>query len=99
MKGLRNCKVYHALLVQRVRRMLIYFQAKRIEYIRVEFTRKKCKTAILLYCFHTAGVLHIFTLNNLLDPGTSFYRKLAKLHSNIFSFLYVYKETVFFTIK
>ena len=23
-------------------------------YIRVEFTRKKCKTAILLYCFHTA---------------------------------------------
>ena len=30
--------------------------------IRVEFTRKKCKTAILLYCFHTAGVLHIFKL-------------------------------------
>jgi len=23
--------------------------------IRVEFTRKKCKTAILLYCFHTTG--------------------------------------------
>ena len=22
-------------------------------YIRGEFTRKKCKTAILLYCFHT----------------------------------------------
>ena len=35
-------------------------------YIRGEFTRKKCKTAILLYCFH-AGVL--------LGPGISFYRK------------------------
>ena len=31
-------------------------------YIRVEFTGKKCKMAILLYCFHTAGVLHIFML-------------------------------------
>ena len=29
-------------------------------YIRGEFTRKKCKTALLLYCFHTAGVLNIF---------------------------------------
>ena len=37
-----------------------------------ECTRKKCKTAILLYCFHTAGVLHIFMLFNLLGPGTSF---------------------------
>ena len=44
-----------------------------------EFTRKKCKTAILLYCFHTAGVLHIFMLYNLLGPGTSFYRK-SKIH-------------------
>ena len=44
-------------------------------YIRVEFTRKKCKTAILLYCFHVAGVLHIFVLYNLLGPGTSFYRR------------------------
>ena len=44
-------------------------------YIREEFTRKKCKTAILLYCFHTAGVLHIFVLYNLLGPGTSLYRK------------------------
>ena len=42
---------------------------------REEFTRKKCKTAILLYCFHTAGVLHIFRLYNLLGPGISFYRK------------------------
>ena len=40
-----------------------------------EFTRKKCKTAILLYCFHTAGVLHICMLFNLLGPGISFYRK------------------------
>ena len=44
-------------------------------YIRVEFTRKKCKTAILLYCFHTADLLHIFVLYNLLGPGTSFCRK------------------------
>ena len=43
-------------------------------YIRGEFTRKKCKTTIL-YCFHTAGVLHIFKLYNLLGPGISFYRK------------------------
>ena len=42
---------------------------------REEFTRKKCKTAILLYCFHTAGVLHIFMLYNLLGPGTLFYKK------------------------
>ena len=41
-------------------------------FIRVEFTRKKCKTAI---CFHTEGVLHIFMLYNLLGPGASFYRK------------------------
>ena len=37
---------------------------------REEFTGKKCKTAILLYCFHTAGVLHIFSLYYLLGPGT-----------------------------
>ena len=42
---------------------------------REEFTGKKCKTAILLYCFHTAGVLHIFMLYSLLGPGISFYRK------------------------
>ena len=34
-------------------------------YIRGEFTWKKCETDILLYCFHTAGVLHIFMLYNL----------------------------------
>jgi len=51
---------------------------REIEYIRGEFTRKKCKTAILLYCFHTAGpagILHIFMPYNLLGPGISFYRK------------------------
>ncbi len=42
-------------------------------YIRVEFTRKKGKTAILLYCFHTAGELHIFMLyKTFWAPGTSF---------------------------
>ena len=44
-------------------------------YFRGEFTRKKCKTAIFVYCFHTAGVLHIFMPYNLLGPGISFYRK------------------------
>ena len=44
-------------------------------YIRMKFTGKKCKTAIFLYCTHTAGVLFIFVLYNLLGPGTSFYRK------------------------
>jgi len=49
---------------------------KRIEYIlELNLLEKKRKSAILLYCFHTAGVLHIFVLNNLLDPGTLFYRK------------------------
>ena len=42
---------------------------------REEFTGKKCKTAILLYCFHTAGVLQIFMLYNLLGPGISLYIK------------------------
>ena len=44
-------------------------------HTRGEFTRKKCKTAILLYCFRTACVLHIFMLYKLLGPGISFYRK------------------------
>ena len=29
----------------------------------------------MLYCFHTAGVLHLFMQYNLLGPGISFYRK------------------------
>ena len=45
-------------------------------YIRVESTKNKCKTAILLYYFHTAGVLHIFTLYNLLGPGHHFIENL-----------------------
>jgi len=52
-----------------------WFNNIEIRIYREEFTRKKCKTAILLYCFHTAGVLHIFILYNLLGPGISFYRK------------------------
>ena len=49
---------------------------KRIEYIlEWNLLEKKYKTAILLYCFHSAGVLLIFVLYNLLCPGTSFYRK------------------------
>ena len=44
---------------------------KRMEYILEWNLLEK----ILLYCFHTAGVLLIFALNNLLGPGTSFYRK------------------------
>ena len=35
--------------------------------------------AILLYCFHIAGVLHKFALYNLLGPGPSFYKK-AKIN-------------------
>ena len=30
----------------------------------------------MLYCFHTAGLLHIFMLYNLLGPGISLYRRL-----------------------
>ena len=58
-------------------RCTLYIQTNIIEnrIHREEFTRKKCKTAILLYCFHTAGVLHIFMLYNLLGPGITFYRK------------------------
>ena len=60
-----------------------YFLAVPITFILIiengiyweKFSRKKCKTAILLHCFHTAGVLHIFMLYNLLGLGISFYRK------------------------
>ena len=54
---------------------LCYISIENRICIRVEFTRKNCKPAILLYCFQTAGVFHLFVLNNLLGPGTSFYRK------------------------
>jgi len=51
------------------------FKENRI-YIRVEFTRKKCKTAILLFCFHTARVLHIFMLYKLWAPEHHFIKNL-----------------------
>jgi len=62
-------------LLQLIHRLLEVLTKENRIYFRVEFTRKKCKTAILLYCFHTAGVLYIFMLYNLLGPGISFYRK------------------------
>ena len=54
---------------------------KRIEFI-IEWNllEKEYETAILLYCFHTAGVIHIFMLYNLLGPGISFYRKLLNCY-------------------
>ena len=61
-------------------------------YIRVEFTRKKCKTAILLYCFHTAGVLHIFALYNLFGPGTSFHIDSMPFTLQAMIFRYNYKS-------
>ena len=42
------------------------------EILEWNLLEKKCKTAILLCCFHTAGVFHIFMLYNLLGPGISF---------------------------
>ena len=33
---------------------------------REEFTRKKCKTAILLYCFHAAGVKLLLKENQIM---------------------------------
>ena len=39
-----------------------------IIYILEGKLEKKCKTAILLYCFHTTGVLHIFMLYNFELP-------------------------------
>jgi len=55
--------------------MLGLFKSIENRIYREEFTGKKFKTAILLYCFQTAGVLHIFMLYNLLGSGISFYRK------------------------
>ena len=45
---------------------------------REEFTRKKCKTAILLYCFHTASVLYTFVLY-ILGTGTSFSKSILDI--------------------
>ena len=53
----------------------------------MELSRKKYKTAILFYCFHTAGVIHTFVLApyNLLGPETSFNRKHFLQNYLIFS--------------
>ena len=59
---------------------------------REEFTGKKCKTAILLYCFHTAGVLHIFMPYNLVGPGILFYRKSMPFTLQTMIFRYNYKS-------
>ena len=77
--GPNQCKNYYASKIENYLYVIdkffnILYKEKRIN-IRGEFTRKKWKTAILLYCFHTAGVLHIFMLYKLLGPGISFYRK------------------------
>ena len=62
------------------------------KYIRGEFIRKKCKTAILLYCFHTAGILHIFMLYNLLGPGISFHTDSMPFTLQTMIFRYNYKS-------
>ena len=61
-------------IISQIRHSKVYGNPIAIEnrIYREEFTRKKCKTAILLYWFHTAGVLHIFMLYNLLGPVISF---------------------------
>ena len=61
-------------------------ESRRIDLHRVESSRKKCKTAILFYCFHTAGELHTFVLAlyNLLGSETSFNRK--NFHQNYLFF-------------
>ena len=51
-------------------------QPKRIEYIlEGNLLEKSVKRPFCCTVFHTAGVLHIFMLYNLLGPGLSFYRK------------------------
>ena len=47
---------------------------KRIKYI-LEWNLLEKSAKRTFYRFHTAAVLHIFLLYNLLGPGTSFYRK------------------------
>ena len=65
------CKTVYSKYLNKFKQHTIYIcmyilcKENRI-YIRGEFTRKKCKTAILLYCFHTAGVLDIFVSSTFL---------------------------------
>ena len=47
----------------------------RIEYIERNLLEKSVKRPFCCTVFHTAGVLHIFMLYNLLGTGISFYRK------------------------
>ena len=69
--GSKKTTFISAAYQENVRKSSIKDKENRI-YIRWEFTSKKCKTVIFLYCFHTAGVLHIFMLYNLMGPGISF---------------------------
>ena len=55
--------------------------SKRIEYILEWNLLGKSVKRPFCCTFHTAGVLHIFMLYNLLGPGTSFYRK-SKININ-----------------
>ena len=72
-------------------------------YIRGAFTRKKCKTAILFYCFHTAGVLHInlnyfiFALRNFLLALACFL-DLAYFFFALICFLFAHKGFYFVLI-
>ena len=60
--------------------ILIVLMSNKIDKYRVELSWKKCKTVILLYFSHTAGVLY-----TILSPGTSFYRKKFTWNYLIFS--------------
>ena len=46
-----------------------------MEYIGRNLLEKSVKRPFCCTVMHTAGVLHIFMLYNLLGPGISFYRK------------------------
>ena len=60
-----------------MKKFRIQATSKRIEYIlEWNLLEKKCKTAILLYCFHTPGVLNIFMLYNLLGLEYPFIENL-----------------------
>jgi len=72
-----ECMKKRGILLNHIKRITMCKKAKENRiYIRWEFTRKKCKTAILLYCFHTAGVLYRFMLYNLLGQEHHFIENL-----------------------
>jgi len=72
MRSILQFHVFQLATMSQLASICLAFSKENRIYIRVEFTKKRCKTAILLYCFYTAGLLHIFVLYNLLGPGTSF---------------------------